>query len=58
MMKKFDIEYVKPIEFNFIESWYKPPVIQLPITIVLSSRDNGKDYYERMKKKNEPFRKD
>lgn len=49
--KYFDTEYIKPIEFNFIESWHKPPVIHLPITIVLSCRGSGKEYYERMKKK-------
>ena len=54
--KYFDTEYQKPIEFNFIESWCKPPVIHLPITLVLSYRGSGKEYYERMKKKNDSNR--
>ena len=52
-----NIEFEKPNEFNFIDSWYKPPVIQIPITFMLSSRSNGKEYYERMRRKNEPFRR-
>lgn len=58
-MKYFDIEFTKPNEFNFTELFKSNrPVIQIPITFLISSRCNGKqEFYERMKKKNEPFRK-